>query len=210
MTPGPQPGRRGFDSRRGYDCLWGRRLPRRFREPETAGSTPAGQMRSGGAAVPASLMSSRPWVRIPPALFADVAQTCRALGCPPRGRRFESGRPRRGDRGVTGASRGVSPAGAGSNPVGRPPCCPANAEHRRAPRPVKPPPRAVVVRLHPFALFVGDVAQRPSTSLAPRECGFDSCRLHSGPLWCQGQHAPFVRLKRRFDSCRRLFLHLWA
>jgi hypothetical protein len=25
------------------------------------------------------------------------------------------------------------------------------------------------------------------------------------PLWCQGQHAPFVRLKRRFDSCRRLF-----
>src|SRR5207247_1996303 len=25
----------------------------------------------------------------------------------------------------------------------------------------------------------------------------------SEPLWCQGQHAPFVRLKRRFDSCRR-------
>ncbi len=24
------------------------------------------------------------------------------------------------------------------------------------------------------------------------------------PLWCQGQHAPFVRLRRRFDSCRRL------
>ena len=25
------------------------------------------------------------------------------------------------------------------------------------------------------------------------------------PLWCQGQHAPFVRLRCRFDSCRRLF-----
>ena len=43
--------------------------PRRRREPETAGSNPAGQMRGRGAAVLASLMSSRPWVRIPPALL---------------------------------------------------------------------------------------------------------------------------------------------
>jgi hypothetical protein len=48
------------------------------------------------------------------------------------------------------------------------------------------------------------------TSLAPRRSGFDSRRLHCTPLWCQGQHAPFVRLKRRFDSCRRLLHTLVA
>ena len=75
MTPGPQPGSCGFESRRGsFNWLWGSRPPRRFREPEIAGSTPAGQIplrisaqRGRGAAVLASLMSSRSWVRIPPA-----------------------------------------------------------------------------------------------------------------------------------------------
>ena len=64
--------------------------PRRLWAPEIAGSTPAGQtkalacdadqrlcrlcrrgrpLRRRGEAVPASLMSSRPWVRIPPALL---------------------------------------------------------------------------------------------------------------------------------------------
>jgi hypothetical protein len=69
--------------------------PRRLRVPENAGSTPASQtLRGRGAAVLASLMSSRPWVRIPPALPGGVAQTSRALACQARGRRFESGRPR--------------------------------------------------------------------------------------------------------------------
>jgi hypothetical protein len=76
--------------------LWGRWPPRRLRAPEIAGSTPAGQtLRGGGAAVLASLMSSRPWVRIPPARSdGGVAQLRRALACQARGRRFESGRPR--------------------------------------------------------------------------------------------------------------------
>ena len=68
----------------------GVRPPRRLWAPEIAGSTPAGQtkalacdadqrlcrlcrrgrpLRRRGEAVPASLMSSRPWVRIPPALL---------------------------------------------------------------------------------------------------------------------------------------------
>jgi hypothetical protein len=52
-------------------------------------------LRGRGAAVLASLMSSRSWVRIPPALpVGGVAQTSRALACQARGRRFESGRPR--------------------------------------------------------------------------------------------------------------------
>ena len=56
--------------------------------------------RGRGEAVLASLMSSRPWVRIPPALSdskhhpGGVAQTERALACQARGRRFEPGRPR--------------------------------------------------------------------------------------------------------------------
>jgi hypothetical protein len=50
--------------------------------------------RGRGEAVLASLMSSRSWVRIPPALLGGVAQTSRALACQARGRRFESGRPR--------------------------------------------------------------------------------------------------------------------
>ena len=52
-------------------------------------------LRGRGAAVLASLMSSRPWVRIPPALPpGGVAQPSRALACQARGCRFESGRPR--------------------------------------------------------------------------------------------------------------------
>jgi hypothetical protein len=47
MTPGSQPGGSGFDSRRGYQrttsACRGARPPRRFWEPETAGSTPARQ-----------------------------------------------------------------------------------------------------------------------------------------------------------------------
>lgn len=47
MTPGSQPGGSGFDSRRGYrrslSACRGAWPPRRFWEPETAGSTPARQ-----------------------------------------------------------------------------------------------------------------------------------------------------------------------
>jgi hypothetical protein len=125
--------------------------PRRLREPESAGSTPASQtLRGRGAAVLASLMSSRPWVRIPPALLrgrSSDEQSARLSGERPPVRVRSS--PLRGGRGVNGSIRGRDPRGAGSNPAGHP--SPADAEHRRAPRAVNAAPRAVVVRLHPSA-----------------------------------------------------------
>jgi hypothetical protein len=77
--PGPRPGPL---------LAVGERLTRRFWEPEIAGSTPAGQIaavrafdatRGRGEAVLASVMSSRPWVRIPPALSMRTLSTGRAL-----------------------------------------------------------------------------------------------------------------------------------
>jgi hypothetical protein len=62
MTPDSQSGSCGFEPRRGFFVwLWGSWPPRRFREPETAGSIPAGQtfVRGGEGAFLASLMSSR-------------------------------------------------------------------------------------------------------------------------------------------------------
>src|SRR6478672_5653452 len=127
--------KRGFESRRGFfsHLVVGERPPRRFREPETAGSTPAGQTcntdpsattkRGRGAAVLASLMSSRPWVRIPPAQFFGTrgrSSGARALACQAIGRRFESGRPRSWWLWCNGSIRGRDPRGTGSNPVGRP------------------------------------------------------------------------------------------
>jgi hypothetical protein len=68
------------------------------RKPEIAGvdsCRPDLTLRGGGEVVLASLMSSRPWVRIPPARFrGDVAQSCRALACQARGRGFEARRSR--------------------------------------------------------------------------------------------------------------------
>jgi hypothetical protein len=43
-----------------------------------------------------------------------------------------------------------------------------------------------------------------STSLAPRRSGFDSRRLHFCLRSVNGKHAPFVRPRCGFDSCRRL------
>jgi hypothetical protein len=105
MTPGPQPGSCGFESRRGCsttgrggigtppasgagDC--------RFDPCRPDTETNVAPSRGRGEAVLASLMSSRPWVRIPPAQLqhGGVAQTGRALACQARRRRFESGRPR--------------------------------------------------------------------------------------------------------------------
>jgi hypothetical protein len=101
--------------------LWGSWPPHRPWKPGIAGSSPASQtLRGRGAVVLASLMSSRPWVRIPPArLDGGVAQTARALACQARGRRFEPGRPRCG-RGVAASIRGRDPRGAGSSPAGHP------------------------------------------------------------------------------------------
>ena len=47
---------------------------------------------------------------------------------------------------------------------------------------------------------------RQSTSLATRRSGFDSRRLHSRLRSVNGKHAPFVRPRCGFDSCRRLLL----
>src|SRR6266542_6190138 len=120
--------------------------PRRLWAPETAGSTPAGQTcavvvawRWGNLPVPpdplhwsalrtsasrflASLMSSRPWVRIPPALLETAApakparplggiasrrrgrsSAARAIACQATDRRFESPPHVRGGCGVTAA-----------------------------------------------------------------------------------------------------------
>jgi hypothetical protein len=171
MTPGPQPGSCGFESRRG--CLLkiddlgalvdlavrgrdrsregegdevdpaahqhasvDRKLLLAVGELATPQAPDAGDrrfdscqpdLRGGGAAVLASLMSSRPRVRIPPALPpGGVAQPRRALACQARGRRFDPGRPRCG-RGVVASTRGRDPRSAGSNPAGHP--CLADAEH---------------------------------------------------------------------------------
>ena len=119
-------------------------------------------LRGRGAAVLASLMSSRPWVRIPPAHFGGVAQTCKSTrlsGERPPVRVRSS--PLRGGRGVDGSIRGCDPRWRRFEP-GRPPSTHADAEHRRAQQAVTLSPRAVVVRLHPSALahFArGDVAQ---------------------------------------------------
>ena len=43
-----------------------------------------------------------------------------------------------------------------------------------------------------------------SASFAPRRSGFDSRRLHSSLRSVNGKHAPFVRPRCGFDSCRRL------
>jgi hypothetical protein len=69
---------------------------------------------------------------IPPStfLFGGVAQTCRALACQARGRRFESGRPcSHGGRGVDGSTRGCDPRWRRFEP-GRPPSTRADAEQR--------------------------------------------------------------------------------
>jgi hypothetical protein len=100
MTPGPQPGSCGFKSRRGS-------LHLAVGEKATPPASGAGDRRfdscrpdldlkrGRGAAVLASLMSSRPWVRIPPAPSPrGRSSAARATGCQPVDRRFESGRPR--------------------------------------------------------------------------------------------------------------------
>jgi hypothetical protein len=77
----------GFGRRRPQVRL----LPARYVDLRAFSAT-----RGRGGAVLASLMSSRSWVRIPPALprLGGVAQLSRALACQARGCRFESGRPR--------------------------------------------------------------------------------------------------------------------
>jgi hypothetical protein len=82
-----------------------------------------GRSRRRGVAVPASLMSSRPWVRIPPALLhrGDVAQRLEQSLVRRKVRRFESGRPRFSWWSwCNGSIRGRDPRGSGSNPAGRP------------------------------------------------------------------------------------------
>ena len=149
-------------------------------------------------------MSSRPWVRIPPAQLqpGGVAQTGRALACQARRRRFESGRPRfsRGGRGVTAAPGVVNPAvsvrarpAAPSLTASRcpasagvprlPPADHADAEHlASSPRCNRDASRCggstPPVRIHQTRSH-GDVAQ---PGRAPRlqrgRCRFDSDRLH--------------------------------
>jgi hypothetical protein len=112
--------------------------------------------------------------------------------------------PARGGRGVDGSTRGCDPRRRRFEP-GRPPFAHlADAEHRRAQQAVTLSPRAVVVRLHPSALARGCSSTGQSTSLATRQM---SVRLRPSPLSLRsvnGKHAPFVRPRCGFDSCRGL------
>jgi hypothetical protein len=73
MTPGSQPGSCGFESCRGFSYLAVGRVghPTGFghRRSQVRILPARSVMRGRGAAVLASLMSSRSWVRIPPALL---------------------------------------------------------------------------------------------------------------------------------------------
>jgi hypothetical protein len=80
----------------------------------------------------------------------------------------------------------------------------ANAEHWRAPRAVNAVPRAVVVQLHPFASTRGRSSGGGAPRLQRGTCGFDSHRLHQRLRSVNGKHAPFVRPRCGFNSCRRL------
>ena len=115
--------------------------------------------------------------------------------------------PLRGGRGVDGSTRGCDPRWRRFEP-GRPPSSRADAEHRRAQQAVTLSPRAVVVRLHPSA-----PRGCSSTGRAPRlqrgRCRFDSDRLHLCLRSVNGKHAPFVRPRCGFDSCRRLLRAPW-
>ena len=150
-------------------------------------------------------MGSNPTRAIP----GDVAQTSRALACQARGRRFESGRPRfRGGRGVDGSTRGCDPRWRRFEP-GRPPSTRADAEQRRAQQAVTLSPRAVVVRLHPSAPRLsdkGDVAQLDERLACNEEDvgSTPTVSTHSGLRSVNGKHAPFVRPRCGFNSCRRL------
>ena len=186
MTPGPQPGSCGFESRRGYLFIWSwgsMATPpasgagdRRFDScrPDLCAPT-----RGRGAAVLASLMSSRPWVRIPPAPFGGRSsdeQSARLSSERPPVRVRSS--PLDGGCGVDGSTRGCEPRRRRFEP-GRPPSSfHADAEHRRAQQAVTLSLPAVVVRLHPSAPSRGCSSIGRAPRLQRGRCRFDSDRLH--------------------------------
>ena len=107
-----------------------------------------------------------------------------------------------GGRGVTASIRGRDPRGSGSNPADRPPSC-----GRRALESSLPVTRCLALRWfdstrpHPWGcssigraprLQRGGVGSTPTVSIK---------RLRG----VNGKHAPFVRPRCGFNSCRRLF-----
>ena len=70
-------------------------------------------------------------------------------------------------------------------------------ERRRASA-ARPPSRAECAK------FSGTKLWWQGASLATRRCGFDSHRLHQRLRSVNGKHAPFVRPRCGFNSCRRL------
>jgi hypothetical protein len=158
-----------------------------LRSPQTATSLPP-------------VVGSRSRLPPPSRGRSSDAQSTRLSGERPPVRVRSS--PLRGGRGVDGSIRGCEPRRRRFEP-GRPPSLRADAEHRRAQQAVTLSPRAVVVRLHPSA-----PRGCSSTGRAPRlqrgRCRFDSDRLHLCLRSVNGKHAPFVRPRCGFDSCRRL------
>jgi hypothetical protein len=120
----------------------------------------------------------------PTRAIGGVAQLRRALACQARGRRFDPGRPRSWWPWCKGPAPEVVSLAV---PVRVRSVTPkhADAEQRRAQRAVTPPPRAVVVRLHPSAPR-GCSSTGRAPCLQRGRCRFDSDRLHPPP-WCERQ-----------------------
>ncbi len=190
-----QPVRRGGADTRWQECRLGNSW---LRSPQTATSLPP--VAGSRSRLPLSRGRS------------SAAQSTRLSGerSPVRVRSS----PLHGGRGVDGSTRGCEPRRRRFEP-GRPPLTHADAEQRRAQQAVTLSPRAVVVRLHPSAPRLVRSGGCSSTGRAPRlqrgRCRFDSDRLHSLRLRSvNGKHAPFVRPRCGFESCRRLLPSLAA
>ena len=139
-------------------------------------------------------------------LLGGVAQTCRALACQARGRRFDSGRPRfRGGRGVDGSTRGCDPRWRRFEP-GRPPSL-ADAEQTASSAGCNPVASCCGGSTPSVRTSWGCSSIWTSASLATRKMPVrlrPSPLTHSGLRSVNGKHAPFVRPRCGFDSCRRL------
>ena len=153
---------------------------------------------------PASLMSSRQQVdSCPRSLWgrSSVAQSTRlSAGTAPV--RVRSS-PLRGGRGVTEASEVVDLAA----PVRPRPATPCYTRSLSKGELTALSPRRLALWWFD-STPTGTKLWRQSSSLATSRSGFDSRRLHSLPISSlrsvNGKHAPFVRPRCGFDSCRRL------
>jgi hypothetical protein len=141
---------------------------------------------------------------------AQTRQSARLSGERPPVRVRSS--PLRGGRGVDGSTRGCEPRRRRFEP-GRPPSPHADAEQLvSSPRCKRGASccggSTPSVRITPPLIGRGMKLWWQSASLATRRSGFDSRRLHLRLRSVNGKHAPVVRSRCGFDSCRRLRIFL--